>query len=69
MGQRLCAVALILALPKTQLDFSHGEMERVRTLEGNLFNFTSIKLSTEPHPRVGPPDILFLEAPQELHFH
>lgn len=70
MEQNLRALALNIAILKARLDFLHGETDADGTLEGNPLNFTSSnKLSMNPHPSWGPQEILFLMAPQELHFH
>ena len=56
MERKLWAVALILALLKTRLDFFHSGNDGDGTLgsqEGNPLNFTSsMKFTTEPHPPV-----------------
>lgn len=70
MKQKLWALALILAILKARLDCWHGETDEDGTLEGNPLNFTSSKkLSMNPILPWGPQEILYLMAPQELHFH
>lgn len=53
MEWKLWTMALILALLKTKLDFSHGGMEGNATLETQGFNFTKIKITHPPVPVSG----------------
>lgn len=53
MEQKFWAMASILVLIKTQLEFLLGWIKQNRILETQWFNSTPIKLSTKSHPPVG----------------